>query len=50
MKAEVSMWSRKILLATLVAAAAVTLARQVPATTTAIGFAQSPSAFSTALR
>ena len=50
MKLEVSMWSRKILMATLVAAAAVTLTRHVPATTTAIGYAQSPSAFSTALR
>jgi len=50
MKLEVSMWSRKIIMATLVAAAAVTLTRHVPATTTAIGYAQSPSAFSTALR
>jgi len=50
MKLEVSMWSRKLFLATLVAAAAVTLTRHVPATTTAIGFTQSPSAFTTALR
>ena len=42
------MWSRKVLLATMVAAAAVTLARHVPAT--APGGAQSPMAVQTALR
>jgi hypothetical protein len=44
------MWSRKLLLATLVAAAAVTLARHVPTTPTAIGYAKAPSLFTTALR
>ena len=49
MKAEVSMWSRRVLLATMVAAAAVTLTRHVPATATT-GYAQAPTAFATALR
>jgi hypothetical protein len=38
---EVTMWSRRVLLATMVAAAAVTLTRHAPAT--APGFAQAPS-------
>jgi hypothetical protein len=42
------MWSRRVLLATMVAAAAVTLARHVPAT--APGFAQAPSSITTSLR
>jgi len=44
------MWTRKVLLATLVAAAAVTLTRHVPATATPQGFAKAESTFSTALR
>jgi len=43
------MWSRRVLLATMVAAAAVTLARHVPATAPG-GFAQAPSAITTSLR
>jgi len=46
---EVSMWSRRVLLATMVAAAAVTLTRHAPATYTP-GYAKAPTAFSTALR
>ena len=42
------MWSRRVLLATLVAAAAVTMTRQVPAI--APGFAQAPSAIVTSIR
>jgi len=44
------MWSRRVLLATMVAAAAVTLTRHVPATTTTASFAKAPSSFATALR
>ena len=44
------MWSRRVLLATMVAAAAVTLTRHVPGTATAQGFAKAPTVFSTALR
>ena len=43
------MWSRKVLLATLVAAAAVTLTRHVPVTN-GQGFAKAPIVFATALR
>ena len=43
------MWSRRVLLATMVAAAAVTLTRHVPATTSQ-GYAKAPSLFATALR
>lgn len=42
------MWSRRVLLATLVAAAAVTMTRHVPAT--APGFAQAPSTIATSFR
>jgi hypothetical protein len=42
------MWSRRVLLATMVAAAAVTLTRHVPAG--APGLAQAPSVISTSLR
>lgn len=42
------MWSRKVLLATMVAAAAVTLARHAPAT--APGLAQAPTMVQTSMR
>jgi len=43
------MWSRRVLLATMVAAAAVTLTRHAPAPATA-GFAQAPSVIATSFR
>ena len=43
------MWSRRVLLATMVAAAAVTLARNPPVAATP-GFAQAPSVIATSFR